>query len=75
VAILQLEGRLAADDVDEEDGHGGEKDNLKDRVDDDEDGAVVSVSVGKLVPDLIGTRRGSWSERDVRVVRREGDEP
>lgn len=49
--IIQLQVLFSGDDVDEQQGHGRVEDDLEERVDDDQDGAVIDVTVGELVPD------------------------
>ena len=44
-------GVAITDDIDEEDGEGGIKDDLEEGVDRDEDGAVFAVAAGEVGPD------------------------
>lgn len=53
LSILQSDSfalASSADDIDEEDGHRRVQDDLKNRIDDDEDCAELTVATGKLVP-------------------------
>lgn len=48
--VFESDG-IATDDFDEEDAHGGEKDDLEEGIDGDENGAVFAVAACKASPD------------------------
>jgi hypothetical protein len=65
VSVIEPETLLSSDNVDEEQRHGRVENDLKDGVDDDQDGTVVAVSSSEVIPDLRREGRRGRVERSV----------